>query len=291
MGKLIRCITSDGAVMMTVVDTTDIVEQAKNLHDTTPVVTAALGRLLSAASMMGNQLKGEDNSITLRIDGNGPIGSVVAVSNAYGCVRGYVGNPHVTIPLKPNGKLDVSGAVGTEGNLYVLKDIGSKEPYNGIIPLVSGEIAEDITAYFATSEQIPTVCSLGVLVNSDRTVACAGGFLIQLLPAADDNTIDKIEANIKELKPFTTMLSQNTPLEDIAKAALSGFEVEVLYTDMVDYKCDCSKERVQRALETLGNEELENMASEMEEIELSCHFCNKRYTFTPNQVRALKKSK
>ena len=289
MGKLIRCITSDGAVMMTVVDTTDIVENAKNIHDTTPVVTAALGRLLSAASMMGNMLKGEDNSITLRIDGGGPAGSVVAVSDAYGNVRGYVGNPHVTIPLKPNGKLDVSGAVGSEGNLYVLKDLGLKEPFNGVIPLVSGEIAEDITAYYGTSEQIPTVCSLGVLVNSDRTVACAGGFLIQLLPGADDSTIDKIEANMKELKPFTTMLAENISLEDIANTALSGFEVEVLYTQEVEYRCDCSKERVKRALLTLGDEELENMASEMPEIELSCHFCNKRYTFTPEQVRALKK--
>ncbi len=288
MGKLIRCITSDGAVMMTVVDTTDIVEYAKNIHDTTPVVTAALGRLLSAASMMGNMLKGEDNSITLRIDGGGPAGSVVAVSDAYGNVRGYVGNPHVTIPLKPNGKLDVSGAVGKDGNLYVLKDVGLKEPYNGVIPLVSGEIAEDITAYYGSSEQIPTVCSLGVLVNSDRTVACAGGFLIQLLPGADDNTIDKIEANIKELKPFTTMLAENTSLEDIAKTALSGFDVEFLYTQEVEYRCDCSKERVKRALLTLGDEELENMASEMPEIELCCHFCNKRYTFTPEQVRALK---
>lgn len=291
MGKLIRCITSDGAVMMTVVDTTDIVENAKNIHDTTPVVTAALGRLLSAASMMGNMLKGEDNSITLRIDGGGPVGSVVAVSDAEGDVRGYVGNPHVTIPLKPNGKLDVSGAVGNSGNLYVLKDVGLKEPYNGVIPLVSGEIAEDITAYYGNSEQIPTVCSLGVLVNSDRSVACAGGFLIQLLPAADDGTIDKIEANIKELKPFTTMLAENISLEDIAKTALAGFETEVLYTQKVEYKCDCSKDRVKRALLTLGDDELESMASEMPEIELSCHFCNKRYSFTPEQVRALKKDK
>ncbi len=291
MGKLIRCITSDGAVMMTVVDTTDIVENAKNIHDTTPVVTAAIGRLLSAASMMGNMLKGEDNSITLRIDGGGPAGSVVAVSDAEGNVRGYVGNPHVTIPLKPNGKLDVSGAVGNEGNLYVLKDVGLKEPYNGVIPLVSGEIAEDITAYYGTSEQIPTVCSLGVLVNSDRSVACAGGFLIQLLPAADEGTIDKIEANIKELKPFTTMLAENMGLEDIAKTALEGFETEVLYTQVVEYRCDCSAQRVKRALLTLGDDELESMASEMPEIELSCHFCNKRYSFTPEQVRALKKDR
>lgn len=287
MGKLIRCITDDGAVMVSAVDTTDMVETAKNLHDTTPVATAALGRLLTAASMMGNMLKSSDNSITLRIKADGPIESLVAVADADGNTRGYVGNPHVTIPLKPNGKLDVGGAVGKDGYLYVLKDIGLKEPYNGVVPLVSGEIAEDITAYYATSEQIPTVCALGVLVNSDRTVACAGGFIIQLLPAADDGTIDKIEENLKTLRPITELLSKNVPLEDIVGEALKGFNLEVLYTQQVSYRCDCSRSRVIRALESLGTEELLKMAEELPETELKCHFCNKKYVFTPDEVKKL----
>ena len=285
MGRLIRSITSDGAVMMTVVDTTDIVEDAKNIHDTTAVVSAALGRLLTAGTMMGNMLKGKDNSLTLRIAADGPTGSVVAVSDYDGNVRGYVENPHVTIPLKENGKLDVSGAVGKNGSLYVLKDLGLKEPHNGVIPLVSGEIAEDITAYYATSEQIPTVCALGVLVNRDRSIACAGGYIIQLLPAADDGTIDKIEENITKLKAVTTMLAENMSLEDIAKKALDGFEVEFLYETEIKYKCDCSRSRVERALLTLSKEELVSMAEELPEVEMSCHFCNKKYHFSKEQVK------
>lgn len=291
MGKLIRCITSDGEVMITAVDTTDIVEDARVIHNTTPVVTAALGRLLTGASMMGNMLKGRDNSLTLRLKGDGPAGSIVAVSNYNGDVRGYVENPHVTIPLKDNGKLDVSGAVGKNGSLYVLKDLGLKEPYNGVIPLVSGEIAEDITAYYATSEQIPTVCALGVLVNSDRTVAVAGGFIIQLLPAANESTIEKIENNLKDVPAITTMLAKGMNIKDIVDLALKDFEVEVLYTQDIAYKCECSKDRVKRALVTLSADELNEMADEMPEIELSCHFCNKKYVFSPDEVRNMAKNK
>lgn len=287
MGKLLRCITTDGTVMMTVTDTTDMVEKAKSIHDTTAVASAALGRLLTAASMMGNALKGEDQSVTLRIKADGPIGSVVAVADDKGNVKGYVENPHVTIPLKDNGKLDVGTAVGKDGNLYVLKDIGLKEPYNGVVPLVSGEIAEDITAYYATSEQIPTVCALGVLVNRDRSIACSGGFLIQLLPAADEKTIDAIEENIKHLKPITTMLAENMPLEEIAKTALSGFETEVLYTEYTAYKCDCSSQRVKKALISLGKDELLSMAEKMPQVELNCHFCNKKYTYTPKEIKSI----
>lgn len=290
MGKLIRCITSDGAVMISAVDTTDIVEEARKTHDTTAVVTAALGRLLTAGTIMGNMMKGDENSLTLRVKADGPAGSLVVVSDPGGNVKGYVENPHVTIPPKTNGKLDVGGAVGTNGHLYVLKDVGLKEPYSGIVPLVTGEIAEDITSYYATSEQIPTVCALGVLVNGDRSVACAGGFIMQLLPGADDSTIDKIEENIGKLKPVTTMLAENKTIKDIVDAALEGFEVEVLYTEDVAYKCDCSRERVMKALVTLGPDELKKMADEMPEIELNCHFCNKNYKFTPKEVRALAKN-
>ncbi len=289
MGKLIRCITSDGLVMATAVDTTDIVNRAEEIHSTSAVVTAALGRLLTAASMMGNMLKSEGNSITLRLAGNGPAGSVIAVSDWRGNVRGYVTRPVVEIPLNNKGKLDVAGAVGKEGNLFVLKDLGMKEPYNGCIPLVSGEIAEDITAYYAVSEQIPTVCALGVLVNPDLTVKAAGGYIIQLLPAAGDDTIDLLEKSIEGIPPVTTLINEGkTPL-DIIKLALKEFEVEQLYEENVEYRCNCSEERVEKALITLGREELLKMSEEMPEIEMQCHFCDKVYKFKSDRVKKLAK--
>lgn len=290
MGKLIRCITSDGLVMATAVDTTDIVGRAEQIHGTSAVVTAALGRLLTAGSMMGNMLKSKDNSITLRLAGGGPAGNIIVVSDWQGDVRGYVGNPVVEIPLNPKGKLDVAGAVGKTGNLYVTKDLGLKEPYNGCIPLVSGEIAEDITAYYAISEQIPTVCALGVLVNPDLTVKVAGGYIIQLLPAAGEDTIELIEKGMKNMPSVTALLnSGETPLS-IIKKALSEFEVEVLYEQDVFYRCNCSKERIETALITLGKEELCKMADEMETVEVKCHFCDKVYNFSPNEVRNLSKN-
>lgn len=286
MGKLIRCITSDGLVMATAVDTTDIVAAAEQIHGTSAVATAALGRLLTAASMMGNMLKGADNSITLRTAGDGPIGNVVAVSDSIGNVRGYVTNPVVEIPLNNKGKLDVGTAVG-KGSLYVLKDLGMKEPYNGCIPLVSGEIAEDITSYYATSEQIPTVCALGVLVNPDLTVKSAGGYIIQLLPAAGDDTAELVEKGIMDIPSVTNMLmSGKTPL-DMIKLALKEFEVEELYNEDVSYKCNCSEERVKSALTSLGNKELDDMANEMPEIEVKCHFCEKIYKFTPEDIKKM----
>ena len=206
MGKLIRCITSDGAVMATALDSTDIVARAEEIHKTSAVVTAALGRLLTAASMMGNMLKGAEDSITLKMAGDGPIGSILAVSDSTGNVRGYAQNNVVELPLNEKGKLDVSGALGKTGTLYVVKDLGLKEPYSGSVPFASGEVAEDITAYYAVSEQIPTVCALGVLVNPDLTVRAAGGYIIQLLPAADDHTIDLLEASVAKMRPVSALL-------------------------------------------------------------------------------------
>ncbi len=287
MGKLIRCITSDGQVMATAVDTTDIVNRAEQIHRTSAVVTAALGRLLTAGSMMGNMLKGKDDSVTLRVNGDGPTGSLIVVSDFNGDVRGYVQNPVVELPLNEKGKLDVGGAVGKNGLLYVLKDLGLKEPFSGSVPLVSGEIAEDITSYYAMSEQIPTVCALGVLVNPDLSVKAAGGYIIQLLPAASDSTIDKLEKSISELPSVTAMLSDCMTPEDIVRAALSGFEVEVLYTQDIEYKCNCSKDRVAKALISLGREELEAMATEKEVTEVSCHFCDKVYKFSSNELKKL----
>lgn len=289
MGKLIRCITSDGEIMATAVDTTDIVAAAEQIHTTSAVVTAALGRLLTAASMMGNMLKGKDDNITLRINGNGPTGSLIAVSDFNGDVRGYVQNPVVELPLNEKGKLDVGGAVGKDGLLYILKDLGLKEPFSGSIPLVSGEIAEDITSYYALSEQIPTVCALGVLVNPDLTVKTAGGYIIQLLPAAGEDTIEKLEENIKNIKPVTTMLNSGMTPEEILREALSNFEVEVLYEQEISYKCNCNKERVTKAIISLGREEISNMAKELPEINVDCHFCDKVYKFTNDELNSLLK--
>ena len=288
MGKLIRCITSDGLVMATALDSTDIVAKAEQLHKTSAVVTAALGRLLTATSLMGNALKGEDSTITVKIDGNGPAGAVIAVADSRGDVRGYAVNPVVEIPLKPNGKLDVSGAVGRDGTLYVIKDLGMKEPYNGFVPIATGEIAEDIAAYYAVSEQIPTVCALGVLVNPDLTVRVAGGYIIQLLPAAYgyDEVIDKLEANIKVMKPITTLLDEGKDILDIVKIALAGFEVEVLEEQKTEYKCNCSRERFESALKSLNAEELEEMANEMEKAETVCQFCGSTYSFTSDEIRS-----
>ena len=288
MGKLIRCITSDGLVMATALDSTDIIAKAENLHKTSAVVTAALGRLLTATSLMGNALKGENSTITVKIDGEGPAGAVIAVADSRGDVRGYAVNPVVEIPLKPNGKLDVSGAVGTNGTLYVIKDLGMKEPYNGFVPIATGEIAEDIAAYYAVSEQIPTVCALGVLVNSDLTVRVAGGYIIQLLPAAYgyDEVIDKLEANIKVMKPITTLLDEGKDILDIVKIALDGFEVEVLEEQTAAYKCNCSRERFESALKSLNPEELEEMANEMEKAETVCQFCGSSYSFTSDELRS-----
>ena len=205
MGKLIRCLTTDATVMAVVLDSTDIVARAEQIHQPSAVVTAALGRLLTAASMMGVMLKGRDDTVTLKINGGGPAGVVMAVSDSEGYVRGYATQPVVEIPLKPNGKLDVSGALGTAGFLYVLRDNGTTEPYVGCVPLVTGEIAEDLTTYYAQSEQTPTVCALGVLVNPDLSVKAAGGLLLQLLPFCPEPVIDQVEKNIAALPPMTAM--------------------------------------------------------------------------------------
>ena len=290
MGKLVRCITSDGAIMACAVDSTDIVAKAEQIHSTSAVVTAALGRLLTAASMMGHALKGRDDSITLRLAGDGPAGSVIAVSDSAGNVRGYAMNPIVELPLNAKGKLDVAGAVGRNGTLFVLKDLGLKEPYNGQIPLVSGEIAEDITAYYAMSEQIPTVCALGVLVNPDLTVNVAGGYIIQLLPGADDAVIDRLEKSIEGMDSVTQMLADGMKPLDMVNRALRDFEVEVLYSDSVEYRCNCSKERVERALISIGRDELLQMAEEQDSTQVQCHFCDKTYSFTKSDIKKLAKT-
>ncbi len=286
MGKIIRCITSDGLVSAVCADTADIVQQASDFHKTYPVMTAALGRLLTATSMMGCVLKGENSSITVKIDCDGEAGGLVAVSDNQGNPKGYVVNPMVDIPEKYKGKLDVGGAIG-KGTLFVSKDIGLKEPYNGAIELVSGEIAEDIAAYYVESEQIPTVCALGVLINPDLSINSAGGFIIQMLPAAGDDTADLIEDGLKGLPSVTSMLSQGKSILDIVKLALKNFEVEVLEENDISYKCGCSKERTDKVLKSIGKDELLRLADEQETTEVDCHFCDKKYVYTSDDLRKL----
>lgn len=286
MGKLVRCISTEGDLTVMAVDSTDIVNTAQDIHKTSAVVSAALGRLLTGACLMGSALKGKDDSVTLRINGGGPSGSVLAVSDSEGNVRGYAVNPVVEIPLNKKGKLDVAGAVGTDGTLTVIKDLGLKEPYVGQIPIVSGEIAEDITSYFATSEQIPTVCALGVLVNPDLTIRKAGGFIIQLLPTAGEPEIDKVERCIEGVEPITKMLDRGMSPEEICRSVLSEFELEILDTAEPQYKCNCSRERVVKALISMGKDALEEISADPE-TEVNCQFCDKKYVFTSDEIKKI----
>lgn len=287
MSNLVRCIDPSGQLTCMAADTTAMVREARRIHQTSNVCTAALGRLLTAASFMGITLKGADHSVTLRLAGDGPAGSVIAVADAQGNARGYVMNPDVVLPNKAPQKLDVGGAVGHNGTLSVIKDLGLKDPYIGQVPLVSGEVAEDITGYYAISEQTPTVLSLGVLFTPDTgEVIVAGGFIIQLLPTATEETITKVEEGLKGLPAVTTMLTEGLSPQDILKRALPQFELEVLEEAETGYVCDCSRERVERALISLGPEELLDMARE-ETTEVGCQFCDKKYRFTASDIRAL----
>lgn len=289
MDKLVRCISQDGTLFIMAADTTEMVEKSQQIHKTSAVTSAALGRLLTASSLMGSMLKGDNDSVTLRINGGGPAGTVMAVSDSLGNARGYVQNPIVEIPLNSKGKLDVSGAVGTDGSLTVIKDLNLKEPYVGQIPLVSGEIAEDITSYYAISEQIPSVCALGVLVNPDLSIKAAGGFIIQLLPTALDDTIDAVERCIKDIPPVTTMLSDGMTPEEICRKVLSEFDLDILDTSNPKYKCNCSRERVEAALISTGKESLEELSHE-EMTEVNCQFCDRKYRFSGAEIKKLMES-
>lgn len=287
MGKRIRCLTRDGTVMAMFLDSKDIVAEAERIHQTSAVVTAALGRLLTAASMMGQMLKGADESVTVKLSGGGPAGTLLAVADSHGNVRGYAQNPVVEIPLKPNGKLDVSGAVGTDGQLTVIRDEGNGEPYSGCIPLASGEIAEDITRYYAVSEQTPTVCALGVLVDTDLSVKAAGGLLLQLLPHCPDEVIDRIEKNVSQLEAVTTMLERGLTPEEILGRALAGMEFDVLDTGEPVYRCTCSRRRVERALLSMGEKALQELPDEQGQTEVTCRFCDKVYRFSREELERL----
>jgi molecular chaperone Hsp33 len=285
--QIIRVLAKNAAVKASAITAADMVERARQIHKTLPVATAALGRTLMACSMMGNQLKEENGSVTLRIKGDGPLGGITAVADSQGNARGYVVNPAVDLPLKGPAKLDVGSAVGKTGSLTVIKDMQMKEPYVGTVPLVSGEIAEDITSYFAESEQIPTACALGVLVDVDQSVACAGGYLIQLLPGADEAAISAIERGIEKVGPVTEALRDGKSARELVEQVLSEFELEVLSQELVEYRCYCSRERVTRALISMGREELESLIREQGRAELTCQFCDKVYHYTKEELEEL----
>lgn len=288
MGKLVRTISKDGSVMACAINATDIVSEIERIHETSAVVSAALGRLSAAASMMGHMLKADGQSVTLRLKGDGPAGTLLAVADSYGNVKCYAENNIVELPLNQYGKLDVAGAVGKNGTLQVIKDLRMKEPYTGQVPIVSGEIAEDITHYFAVSEQTPTVCGLGVMVSPDLTIKSAGGYLVQLLPFADEGCIDVLEENLKKLPPVSSMFAEGWSPEQVCFQLLGGLEPNVLDESNPVYRCDCSEERVTRALISLGKKELDEMIEEEETVEVSCHFCNKTYQFNREKLTMIR---
>ena len=288
MDEIVRVIAKDAPVKAIAITGRTLVERARQIHKTLPVATAALGRSLMAGAMMGDQLKGEGASVTLRIKADGPLGSITVVSDNAGNPRGFVQNPAVILPPRADGHLDVGGAVGKTGTLTVIKDLDMREPYVGTVPLVSGEIAEDVTRYFAVSEQIPTACALGVLVDVDQTVLRAGGYLIQLLPGASDDVIDKVERGVRALGEVTKALrEEGMDAEGLLRRALGEFDVEVLERHGVEYKCYCTRERVARALVSMGRGEMESLIAEQGQAELTCQFCDAVYYFNKEELEAL----
>lgn len=285
--QLVRAMTRDGFVKITAVETTALTERAREIHHTTAVATAALGRVLAATSMIGNMQKSEQGSVTMTIKGGGPLGTLLATSDCDGNVRGYVENPQVALMEKYQGKLDVGAAVGSNGTLTLIRDLQMKEPYVGTVELLGGEIAEDVAAYFVESEQVPTVCALGVLLNRDQTVDVAGGYLLQLLPGAPDDLIDKLEAGVRQVGNISAQLKAGLCPEEIIRAVLGDMDVEILERSPISYKCYCSRHRVESALISLGEKELRGMIADGENISVGCQFCDVEYQFTPEDIQAL----
>lgn len=286
MDRILRATAGNGYIKMSAVSARGLVQRAKDIHGCTPTTAAALGRTLCAASMLGNLLKEDNGSLTIRINGGGPIGSVIAVSDSEGYVRGYVADPTVDLPLRKDGKLDVGGAVGRDGMITVSRDIGLREPYIGSTQLVSGEIAEDLTAYMLESEQIPAACGLGVLIDTDLSVKAAGGFIVQLMPGAPEEYIDLLEENIFMMDQLTTVLSEDG-LEAVFEQVLKGIEHHMVGEDEVGYRCYCSRDRVEQAILSAGEAELKSMIAEGKPVDVSCQFCDAVYTFSPADMRSL----
>ena len=279
--------TRDGFVKITAVATTEITRRAREIHHTTAVATAALGRMLAATSMIGNMQKIEEGSVTLIVKGGGPLGTLLATADPEGNVRGYVENPQVALMEKYQGKLDVGAAVGREGTLTLVRDLHMKEPYVGTVGLLGGEIAEDVAAYFVESEQVPTVCALGVLLNRDQSVDVAGGYLLQLLPGAPDSLIDQLEQSVRETGNVSSLMKEGLSPREIILRVLGGMDVEILEEQPICYKCYCSRERVESTLVSLGEKELREIIQEGKDISVGCQFCDTEYTFTPEDIQQL----
>lgn len=284
---IVNAITSNGAIRVVAADTTELCNRAQEIHKMSPTAAAALGRTLTAAAIMGSMLKSADDSLTIQLNGGGPIGKVVAVGDGNANVKGYVGNPLVDLPLNDKGKLDVGGAIGRDGMLGIIRDLGLKEPYVGQVPLVNGEVAEDLTQYYATSEQLPTAVALGVLVDVDYTIKAAGGFILQVLPGAYDEDIDNVERTIQSISSVTEMLSNGKKPEDIVEQLLSDYEIEYFDNVPTKYECDCSRDRTDRALISLGKEELTKIIEEDGKAEITCHFCDNIYKYTKEELETL----
>lgn len=285
--RIIRATCRNAGIRVIAIDARELVERARQIHNTTPLATAALGRTLQAASMLGAELKGLGSSITMQFKGDGPLGTITAVSDSSGNVRGYLQNPGTDLPLNELGKLDVGRGVGREGSITVMKDLNMKEPFVGTVPLSNGEIAEDVASYLTHSEQVPSAVALGVLVDRDRTVRSAGGYIISVLPDVTDKEIIRLSEAIEGAPPVTTMLNSGMKLEEIIALVLNGFEVNILEVFPVEYRCYCSRERVERALISMGKKDLGEMAAEQKTIETTCQFCDKVYTFTSEELKGL----
>ena len=282
---IVRATAADSQIRAFAINSKELVEEARRDHETRPVITAALGRLLSGAAMMGTMMKSDADVLTIQIKGNGPIGQMTVTADAKGRVKGFVANPEVMLPLK-DGKLDVAGAVGI-GVLSVIKDIGLKEPYVGDTILITSEIADDLTYYFATSEQVPSSVGLGVLMNKDNTVRQAGGFIVQLMPFAEEEVIAKLEENVSKIDSVTNLLEQGHTPESLLEKVLEGFDIEINDTLPTQFHCNCCRERVEKALISIGRKELNEMIQEGKDIEMNCHFCNKNYNFTVEDLKRI----
>ncbi len=286
MAYLTKALTKDNCARIIFADTTSIVQKAHEIHSTSNTMTAVLGRSLTAASLIGALSKESCESVTFRLNVDGPAGGVVCVADSFGNVRGYVKNPKVQLPKKANGKIDVSGAVG-KGTMYIIKDLGLSQPYVGTLPIVSGEIAEDVTEYFAKSEQTPTVCALGVRATPQGDCPGAGGFILQLMPEADENIISRIENNLKEFEALSYMIEKGINAKGVIDKVLSGIDYDIMQTHPIDFKCNCSRQRYARALMGLGKKELERFIEEKENVECECSFCGSKYSFDINQLQEM----
>jgi molecular chaperone Hsp33 len=283
---IVRASAANNQIRAFAATSKNLIEHARTIHNTSPIATAALGRLLTAGAMMGVMMKGDKDLLTLQIKGNGPIGGVTVTANSKGTVKGYVYNPQIMLPANPQGKLDVGGAIG-EGMLTVIKDLGLKEPYVGQTNLVSGEIAEDLTYYYATSEQVPSSVALGVLMNKDNTVRCGGGFILQLMPFAEDEVISKLEEKISGLKGVTGLLDKGMTPEMILDHLLGDLGMEILEKYPTGFECNCSKERVEKAVISIGKKDIKEMIDDNKPIEVNCHFCNEHYIFTVEELKEI----